>query len=258
MTDGPRATATSRQTGARASGPARVTGALRRWVIEAGTRRLGYKFAAVFFALVLWLVASVEEPTEELVPVRLTTAVDSSLAIVGERPMLHALVVGRSRELIKLFDRPPVIRRAFGAGTPERVRLQIRPADVDLPPGVEATVRDVQPRSVVLQFAVVRPRGPRETARGVSTLGDSTDALGEPPIVLADSLPIAIEGVPVTDSTPAEATRVDAPPAGTATRTTERARGAPPEPRDTAAPAKTRNPAAAPRTDSVRRPRPPR
>ena len=35
------------------------------------TERLGYKAAALFFALVLWFVVSAEEPSEELVPVRL-------------------------------------------------------------------------------------------------------------------------------------------------------------------------------------------
>ena len=129
----------------------------RRQLAAAATERLGYKAAALFFALVLWLFASVEEPTEEVVPVRLTATLDSSIALVGDRPQLHALVVGRSREVFKLFDQPPVVRRAFGAETPAQVRLQLLPGDVDLPPGVEATVRDIQPRSVVLRFASVRP-----------------------------------------------------------------------------------------------------
>lgn len=129
---------------------------LVRQLRAASTERLGYKAAALFFALVLWAVASAEEPTEEVVPVRLTVALDTGLALVGERPTIHALVVGRSREVIKLYDRPPVIRRAFGADAVGNVHVDLSPADVSMPSGVDVTVRDVQPRSVSLRLAEVR------------------------------------------------------------------------------------------------------
>ena len=69
----------------------------RRWVAEALSERLGYKAAALFLALVLWIVVSAEEPSEELVPVRLVTLHDSTRALVGERPTVRALVVGHRR-----------------------------------------------------------------------------------------------------------------------------------------------------------------
>jgi hypothetical protein len=39
------------------------------------------------------------------------------------------------------------------ADVPDTLTIELRPSDVDLPPGVEAVVRDVRPRQVTLHFA---------------------------------------------------------------------------------------------------------
>ena len=127
---------------------------LAAWVRGAVTERLGYKAAALFFASVLWLVARSEEPVEELVPVQLDPVFDSMRALDGPRSGVRALVAGRARDLLKLYNEPPVIRRAIPSTAPDTVRLDLRPADVLLPAGVDAIVRDVQPRVVTLPFAV--------------------------------------------------------------------------------------------------------
>jgi hypothetical protein len=160
---------------------------LERHIRAAFTERLGYKAAALFFALVLWLVVSTEEPAEQLVPVRLSLELDPSVELAGERPQLRALVAGRGRTLLSLFDTPPVVRRAFGANAPDSVRIFVRPGDVELPPGIEATVRDVQPRSVLLRF-----RGHAEPA-----------ATGSPAALMADSAVVA-----EPDALPAESALV--------------------------------------------------
>ena len=85
---------------------------LERHLKAAFTERLGYKAAALFFAVVLWLVVSAEEPSEELVPVRLEASFDTTRVLTGPRPVVRALVAGRARDLIKLYDTPPVVRRA--------------------------------------------------------------------------------------------------------------------------------------------------
>ena len=128
------------------------------------TSHVGYKLSALFFATVLWVVVSAEEPTERFVRVRFAPDMDSGL-VLGEAPELRALVSGRARELLKLYDRPPIVRRAFGATTPGEMQVEIRPADVDLPPGVEAMVRDVQPRTLTLRFARAPRASPRAAGR---------------------------------------------------------------------------------------------
>lgn len=135
-----------------------ASASLQRRLRAALTERLGYKVAAVFFAVVLWLVVSAEEPSQELVPVRFETSFDTARILTGPTPVVRALVAGRARDLLKLYDSPPVVRRVITDDAPDSVALELRPEDVYLPPDVDAIVRDVQPRSVVLVFDVMASR----------------------------------------------------------------------------------------------------
>jgi len=131
---------------------------LRQRLVEAATERLPYKAAALFLALVLWLVVSAEEPTEDLVPVRLVLLLDSALVLQGEPPTVRALVVGRGRELLKLYGTRPVVRRVVPADSPDTLRIALRPSDVDIPSGIDAIVRDVEPRALELHFVPTAER----------------------------------------------------------------------------------------------------
>jgi len=138
----------------------------RLWgsVVAAFTERLPYKAAALFFSLVLWLVVSAEETAEDTVPVQLAASTDSTIALVGRPPAMRALVVGRARDLMKIGGRPLVLRRVFTAETPESLRVELRPGDVDLPAGTSVVVRDVQPRAFTLHFAPSRAAARRRAA----------------------------------------------------------------------------------------------
>ena len=129
------------------------------------TERLGLKLAALFFAIVLWLVVSAEEPTEEIVAVRFAPALDSGVVVAGVVPPVRALVLGSGRELLKLYNAQPVIVRRIPGVTRDSVRVELGPADVDLPAGVNAVVRDVRPRVLTLRLERVTP-----------SAGDSTEA----------------------------------------------------------------------------------
>jgi hypothetical protein len=135
-----------------------TTASLERWLKAALTERLGYKAAALFFAVVVWLVVSAEEPSEEVVPVRLEASFDSARVLTSTRPELRALVAGRARDLIKLYEKPPVVRRVVTDDAPDSVAVDLRPTDVYIPPDVDAVVRDVQPRTLVLVFDVTSTR----------------------------------------------------------------------------------------------------
>lgn len=125
---------------------------LRRHVVAAFTERLPLKATAVFLAVILWFVVNAKEPQLELVPVRFTPVLDSSLVLREGVPPLQAIVAGSPKELIKLTSTPPIIRRTIAADAPDTVVLDLRPGDVTLPAGVDAVVRDVEPRSVTLRF----------------------------------------------------------------------------------------------------------
>ena len=226
--------------GARPPGSVR-TSAMRRQLREIATERLGYKAAALFFALVLWLVVSTEEPAEQLVPVRLSLELDPAVELRGERPQLRALVAGRGRTLLALFDSPPVVRRGFGASVPDSVRIVIRPGDVELPPGVEATVRDIQPRSLLLRFRRVQ----LDVGEAGLPVIDSPALVAQPDALPADrtvatdsaGTPADTAGTPA--SRPARGPLLDEGAAGGSAPAP--GAGAPPQGNDTAARGNSRN-----------------
>jgi len=130
----------------------RPQSALQRRLRAAFSVHLGLKATAVFIAVVLWFVINAKEPQLQLVPVRFTPVLDSSLVLRDPPPPLQAIVAGSPKELIKLTSNLPRIRRQITADSPDTLVIDLRPDDVTLPDGVDAVVRDVQPRSVTLRF----------------------------------------------------------------------------------------------------------
>jgi len=132
---------------------ARPQSSLQRRLIAAFTDRLVLKGTAIFLAIVLWLVVNAKEPQIELVSVRFTPALlDSSLVLREPLPQIQAIVAGSPKQLIKLSSNPPLIHRQITADAPDTLVMDLRPDDVVLPDGVDAVVRDVQPRRLMLRF----------------------------------------------------------------------------------------------------------
>lgn len=124
----------------------------RRRLAEAFTQRLALKGTAVLLAIVLWFIVTAKEPNQDLVEVQFAPQLDSSLVLKDPPPPIHALVVGTPQELLKLFAHPLVIRRQIAANSPDTVVVDLSTSDVELPPGIDAFVRAVQPHSVTLRF----------------------------------------------------------------------------------------------------------
>ena len=79
--------------------------------------------------------------------------------MVGDAPRVRALVEGPTRQLLKLYRDPPTVHRTFGPATPTSLTVELRASDVDLPTGADGvTVRDVQPRVLVLRFHTAADR----------------------------------------------------------------------------------------------------
>ncbi len=116
------------------------------------TERLELKITALVLAIVLWFMVSARETTEEIVGVRFAPQLDSSLALREAPRPVSAFVIGRRGELMKLVANAPTIRRPIDDEVPDTVVLELRPDDVELPPNVDARVRDVQPRRLTLYF----------------------------------------------------------------------------------------------------------
>lgn len=116
------------------------------------TERLELKVTAIVLAIVLWFMVSARETTEEIVGVRFAPQLDSSLTLQEPPRAVSALVIGRRSELLKLVANAPIIRRPIDDEVPDTLSIELRPGDVELPPNVDARVRDVQPRRLTLYF----------------------------------------------------------------------------------------------------------
>lgn len=99
-----------------------------------------------------------DEPQQQWVDVRFVLLTDSTVEPPDTLPHVQALVVGRGREIQKLYEEPPVIRHPVGSDTPELVTLTLTPRDVVLPNDVDARAIDVSPHSLSLAFRVTEER----------------------------------------------------------------------------------------------------
>lgn len=174
--------------------PARLLTAAERQVTGAFRERLFYKGAAVFLALVLWLVVSVEQPTADRVPVRLTLQADSGVVLAEPPPVLTAQVVGRGREvqLLKLLATEAEVLVTV-TDSADSVRVRLEPGDVLLPPSIddEVDVRSVEPNVFTLRFTTrVRKRVPVRSRLRV-TVDSALRTIG-PAEYLPDS--VTVEG----------------------------------------------------------------
>ena len=138
--------------------PPRAAVPWRHRARAAMSERLALKGTALFLAVVLWVITSTREETEELVPVRFAPVMDQSLVLRDRPPAVMVLVRGLGREILKLRQTPPVIRRTIAGELPDTLPLELRPSDVDLPPGVDARVLDVRPRTILLAFRPIVSR----------------------------------------------------------------------------------------------------
>jgi hypothetical protein len=130
----------------------------QRRIAAAFTEHLALKASAVLLAVMLWFVVAAREPTEEVVSVRFAPQLDTALVLRDPAPIIRALVIGRASEILKLSNTPLVIRRPIESDAPDTLVIPLRTSDVEVPEGIEAIVRDVQPRSLTLRFETTTSR----------------------------------------------------------------------------------------------------
>jgi hypothetical protein len=168
-----------------------LTPALRRRLRGAFTERLLYKGAAVFLALVLWLVVSTEQPTEDRFPVQLVLQRDSTIVLTEEPPPVTALVVGQLRDILRLGVTPPVLRIPVTDDGTDSMRVTLDPNDVQLPMSVDqrVDVRGLFPAHLTLRYTTRVERRVPVRSRIRATVDSGLRALG-PARVVPDSVTI--------------------------------------------------------------------
>ena len=125
---------------------------LRRRLTGAFTQNLPLKASALLLTIVMWFLVTAREPVEQVVGVRFEPQLDSNLVLRDPPQLIRAVVLGAPNEILKLADTPLSIRRQIAGDAPDTLVVSLRPADVEVPEGVEVVVRNVQPQSLMLRF----------------------------------------------------------------------------------------------------------
>ncbi len=140
------------------------------------------KLTALILAAIVWAAVAAQEPTTQLVPVRLDITPPEGRSIVGEPPQVQALFAGTARELIKLYRNQPVIQLALpDTITGAAYLLDLSVADIGAIEGAAVTAQQIEPRSVTIsldevarRLVPVRHRVAVEPDSGYQVFGDVT------------------------------------------------------------------------------------
>jgi hypothetical protein len=117
------------------------------------TRNWPLKLTSLLLAVMLWVVATAEQPASRVLPVTLVPQGPAGRSFRGDPPAISALVVGPRRELIKLTGARLTLTRILpDTVTGRAVTLDLLPSDVEVPRGSEVRVQDIEPRQVTLQL----------------------------------------------------------------------------------------------------------
>lgn len=125
------------------------------------------KLTALVLAGILWAAVAAQEPTTQLVPVRLTVTPPAGRSITGGLPEeVQALYAGTARELIKLYAQRPAIHKTLPdsiSGSSFTLDLSI--ADLPSVEGAAVKPQQIEPRSIVVQLDDVIRRSVPVVAR---------------------------------------------------------------------------------------------
>ncbi len=121
------------------------------------------KLTSVLLALLLWVVAALEEPINRRVRAHLELEAPAGRVIVGAPTTATVQLTAPAREFLKLGSRPvEVLKTVVDSVEGDRV-VDLDPSDVILPRGVTARALDVLPAHVAIRVvaqggAVTRER----------------------------------------------------------------------------------------------------
>lgn len=121
------------------------------------------KLTSVLLAILLWVVAALEEPINRRVRAHVELEAPAGRVIVGAPATASVQLTAPAREFLKLGSRPvQVLKTVVDSVEGDRV-VDLDPSDVILPRGITARALDVLPAHVVIRVvaqggAVTRER----------------------------------------------------------------------------------------------------
>jgi len=124
------------------------------------------KLTALGLATVLWAAVAAEEPTTQIVPVNFLLEPPPGRTLTSPTPTVQAIYSGTTRELIKLYSSPPVIRREIPdtvSGTEYTFELAVE--DLVIVGDIDVRPQEIQPRQIVATLDDVTRRTVRVNPR---------------------------------------------------------------------------------------------
>ncbi|HET7600187.1 MAG TPA: hypothetical protein VFK09_07825 [Gemmatimonadales bacterium] len=123
------------------------------------TRDWPLKLTSIALAVMLWLVASAEEPASGVLSVDVRVQPPPGRRVVRAPDRIRATVVGPRRDLLRLATTPLILTRLLpDTLTADSVQLDLQPLDLVLPHDITARVQDVEPRRVTVELDPVTQR----------------------------------------------------------------------------------------------------
>lgn len=174
------------------------------------------KLTALVLSAVLWAATAAQEPTTQLVGVTLEVQPPEGRALRRSLPPVQALFAGSTRELIKLYAQPPVIRKTI----PDTVdgseyTLELSPTDLTVADDANVTAQDVQPRMILVQLDNLAQRSlpvvPRVTVRPDSGFALYTGIAVAPSSLIVRGPEVRVTGLDALYTIPLEITGVTQP-----------------------------------------------
>lgn len=120
------------------------------------------KLTSLLLALLLWIVASLEEPVTRRVRARIDLDPPPGKVIVGAPTTASVLLTAPAREFLKLGGRALTLAKSVTDSAEGEASLGFTPADVVLPRGIDAHAVDVTPEKIEFRLA------PREGSQVVA------------------------------------------------------------------------------------------
>jgi len=145
---------------------------VRDWVVE----NWPVKLTALVLATVLWAVVAAQETTTQLVPVTLEVQPPEGRGFTSELPQVQARYAGTLRELIKLYESPPTIRKSIpDTITGTSYTVELGPGDLETIENANVVAQEVQPHEITITLDDVVQRSIRVVSR-VRIVPDSAHA----------------------------------------------------------------------------------
>jgi hypothetical protein len=106
------------------------------------------KLTSVLLALLLWVIATLEEPVTRRVRARIELDPPADRTVTVALATASVQLTAPAREFLKLGTRPVTLAKVLLDSTEGTHTLSLTPADVVLPRGISARALDVQPGEV--------------------------------------------------------------------------------------------------------------